>query len=174
MSCGGLLLRDSRSASSTAWYSLISFGCFQRFAMRWRSRSLTPLFAGIARVSGCTGAGSRDAPVQGWKAFLNNHADSIAAMDLFVVRTNLVSFALRPPDHGAWPAADSMVWCYIASDCGMDRQSAHGSMWLGTGSPLSDPRPGRGVWRDLRPKTSINRHSRSTDVATFPMAKRNC
>jgi hypothetical protein len=33
----GLLLRDSRSASSTAWYSLVSIGCFQRFAMRWRS-----------------------------------------------------------------------------------------------------------------------------------------
>src|ERR1700687_1962321 len=35
--CGVLLLRDSRSASSTTWYSLGSSGCFQRFAMRWRS-----------------------------------------------------------------------------------------------------------------------------------------
>jgi hypothetical protein len=33
--CGGLLLRDFRSASSTTWYSLVSIGCFQRFAMRW-------------------------------------------------------------------------------------------------------------------------------------------
>jgi hypothetical protein len=32
--CGGLLLRDFRSASSTTWYSLASIGCFQRFAMR--------------------------------------------------------------------------------------------------------------------------------------------
>jgi hypothetical protein len=30
--CGGLLLRDFRSASSTTWYSLVSIGCFQRFA----------------------------------------------------------------------------------------------------------------------------------------------
>src|SRR5437879_5490228 len=36
-----------------------------------------------------------------------------------------------------------MVWRYIASDCTMDRKSAHGSMWLGISSPLSDPRPGR-------------------------------
>jgi len=39
--------------------------------MRWRSWSRTPLFVGIARVSGCTGAGSRDAVVAGrgcrWK-----------------------------------------------------------------------------------------------------------
>jgi hypothetical protein len=36
--CSGLLLRDFRSASATTWYSLVSIGCFQRFAMRWRVR----------------------------------------------------------------------------------------------------------------------------------------
>src|ERR1700686_4574640 len=51
-----------------------------------------------------------------------------------------------PADHGAWPAADSMVWRHIASDRRMDCKSAHGSMRLGTGSPLSDPRSGRGLW----------------------------
>ena len=34
----------------------------------------------------------RGAPSQGWKTFLHNHADGIAAMDLFVVPT--VSFRL--------------------------------------------------------------------------------
>jgi hypothetical protein len=34
----------------------------------------------------------RAPPSQGWKAFLRNHADSIAAMDLFVVPT--ISFRL--------------------------------------------------------------------------------
>src|SRR5258705_6868997 len=81
-------------------------------------------------------------PSQGWKTFLNNHADGIAAMDLF----NLVSFALRLADHGAWPAADSLVWRHIASDRRMDGKSAHGSMRLETGSPPSDPRSGRGLW----------------------------
>src|SRR5229473_1527464 len=84
---------------------------------------------------------------------------------------NLVSFALRFIDHGAWPAADSMVWRHIASNRGMDRKSDHGSMRLGTSSPLSDPRPGRGLRRGLHPKNAINRHSRSTDVAALPMAK---
>src|ERR1700687_4717894 len=87
---------------------------------------------------------------------------------------NLVSFALRLADHRAWPAADTLVWRHIASDRRMDGKSAHGSMRLGTGSPLSDPRSGRGLWLALRSKTSINGHSRSTDVATFPLAKRIC
>src|SRR6202011_4949660 len=72
---------------------------------------------------------------------------------------NLVSFALWPADHGARPAADSMVWCHIASERRMDRKSAHGSSWLGTSSALSDPRSGRGLWRGLHPTTSINGHS---------------
>jgi DNA-binding XRE family transcriptional regulator len=35
-------------------------------------------------------------------------------------------------------------------------------MWLGTSSPLSHPRPGRGLWRGLRPKTSIDRYDQAT------------
>jgi hypothetical protein len=37
----------------------------------------------------------RGPPSQGWKTFLNNHADGIAAMDLFVVPT--ISFRCIPP-----------------------------------------------------------------------------
>src|ERR1700726_3187318 len=48
-------------------------------------------------------------PSQGWRTFLRNHADGIAAMDLFVVPT--ISF--RPLYGllimGAWPAATSVV-----------------------------------------------------------------
>ena len=84
---------------------------------------------------------------------------------------NLVSFALRFIDHGAWPAANSMVWRHIASNRGMDRKSDHGSMRLGTSSPLSHPRPGSGLWRGLHPKTTINRHSRSTDRRRAPHGK---
>jgi hypothetical protein len=112
----------------------------------------------------------RGPPSQGWKTFLNNHADGIAAMDLFVVPT--IPFRLL---YGLLiPAADSMVWCHIASERRMDRKSAHGSLWLGTSSPLSDARSGWGLWRGLHPTTSMNGHSRSTDVAAFPMAKRIC
>ena len=45
----------------------------------------------------------------------------------------------RPKTPQDLTPADSMVWRHIASDCRMDRKSAHRSMWLGTSSPLSDP-----------------------------------
>jgi hypothetical protein len=53
--------------------------------------------------------------------------------DGFVRRPeNLVSAALRLVDCGAWSTTDFVVWRYIASDRGMDRKSAHGTMRLGT------------------------------------------
>src|SRR5712691_992855 len=85
----------------------------------------------------------RGPPSQGWKTFLNRRHrgdGSVRRPD------NLVSFALRLADHGAWPAADTLVWRHITSDRRMDGKSAHGSMRLGTGSPLSDPRSGQGLW----------------------------
>jgi hypothetical protein len=78
----------------------------------------------------------REPPSQGWKTFLHNHADGIAAMD----RSNdLVSPALWISDHGARPTTNFVVWRHSSSYCRMDRKSGQGSMRLGTGSPLSDP-----------------------------------
>src|SRR6202051_3085177 len=57
-----------------------------------------------------------------------------------VCRTdNLISSALRLVDCRAWSTADFMVWRHSASDCRMDRKSDHGSLRLGTSSPLSHP-----------------------------------
>src|SRR5258706_15197291 len=56
----------------------------------------------------------------------------------------------------------------------MDRKSDHGSLRLGTNPSVSDPRSGWGLWRGLHPKTSINGHSRSTNVAAVTLAKRIC
>jgi len=79
----------------------------------------------------------RDPPSQGWRTFLRNHADGIAR-DGSVRRTdNLISSALRLVDCGAWSTADFMVWRHSASDRRMDRKSDHGSLRLGTSSPLS-------------------------------------
>jgi len=50
---------------------------------------------------------------------------------------NLISSALRLADHGAWSTADFMVWRHSASDRRLDRKSDHGSLRLGTSSPLS-------------------------------------
>src|SRR5258707_14748704 len=87
---------------------------------------------------------------------------------------NLVSFALWTADRGARPTTDRMARRHSASDRRMDCKSDHGSMRLGTSSPLSDPRPGSGLWRGLHPKTEINRDSRPTNVARLPVAKWMC
>src|SRR6266851_5765421 len=80
----------------------------------------------------------REPPSQGWKTFLRNHADGIAAMDMFVVPT--ISFGLLYGllimEHGR----RHILWFGDSSPkCGMDRKSGHGGMRLGTGPPLSDP-----------------------------------
>jgi hypothetical protein len=71
----------------------------------------------------------------------------------------LVSVALWLANHWAWSTTDSMVWRYIAPERRMDRKSDHGSVRLGTDSPLSDPRSRWGLWQSLDPKTSIDGHS---------------
>jgi hypothetical protein len=50
---------------------------------------------------------------------------------------NLISSALRLVDCGAWSTADFMAWRHSASNRRMDRKSGHGSLRLGTSSPLS-------------------------------------
>src|SRR3979411_1919752 len=67
----------------------------------------------------------RDPPSQGWRTFLRNHADGIAAMDLFVVPT--ISFRLL---YGLLIMGHGRRHI-------LDRKSGHASMRLGTGSPLS-------------------------------------
>src|ERR1700737_2930233 len=59
---------------------------------------------------------------------------------------NLVSPALWIADHGARPAIYSVVWRHSASNRRMDRKSGHGSMRVGTGSPISHSGAGRGLW----------------------------
>ena len=80
----------------------------------------------------------REPPSQGWKTFLHNHADGIAAMDMSRA-DDLVSSAVRLIDYGVWPTTYFVVWRHSSPKCGMDRKSDHGSMRLGTGSPLSHP-----------------------------------
>jgi hypothetical protein len=81
----------------------------------------------------------RGPPSQGWKTFVRNHADGIAAMDLFVVPT--VSFRLL---YGLliiryrrrrilWLGSDR------PSDCRVARQSAYGSLRLGANTRPPDP-----------------------------------
>jgi hypothetical protein len=116
----------------------------------------------------------RDPPSQGWRTFLRNHADGIAAMDMFVVPT--ISFRLlygllimgHGRRHILWfgvtthPTAE-WIANQVTEACGWeqapryllrDRDEAYGEVLI----------------RRLR---SIG-HPRPTDVAPLPLAKRVC
>src|SRR3954470_14243291 len=56
-------------------------------------------------------------PSQGWKTFLHNHADGIAAVDLFVVPT--LSFRLLIPD----PRPGCLLWQSVRSAGSVPRHS---------------------------------------------------
>ena len=76
----------------------------------------------------------RGPPSQGWRTFLRNHADGMAAIDLFVVPT--VSFRLLYGlliDMGLGRRQNPVARRDRSPDSGMDRQSVDGSMWLGAG-----------------------------------------
>ena len=49
-------------------------------------------------------------PSQGWKTFLHNHADGIAAMDLFVVPTISFRLLFGLLIKGARPTTNFVVW----------------------------------------------------------------
>jgi len=93
----------------------------------------------------------RGPPSQGWRTFLRNHADGIAAMDLFVVPT--ISFRLL---YGllimwSWLAATAVGRSYCASNGRMDRQSAHRGLRLGANPSLPNPGSRRCIRRDICP-----------------------
>jgi hypothetical protein len=58
----------------------------------------------------------RDPPSQGWRTFLCNHADGIAAMDMFVVPAISFRLLYRLLIMGARPATYSVVWRHSASN----------------------------------------------------------
>jgi len=95
------------------------------------------------------GQATRPARPKDGRTFLHNHADGIAAMDLFRRADNLVSSALWTADRGAPPTTDRMASASLAhSDRRMDCKSDYGSFRLGTGSPtilIRDPRSG--LWQ---------------------------
>jgi hypothetical protein len=82
----------------------------------------------------------RGPPSQGWKTFLRNHADGIAAMDLFVVPT--VSFRLLYGLLVMRYSRRRILWLGVTAHPTAEwlAQSAYGSLRLGAGARSSDPR----------------------------------
>jgi hypothetical protein len=114
----------------------------------------------------------RPPPSQGWKTFLRNPADGIAAMDLFVVPS--ISFrllyGLLIMGHGR----RQILWFGVTAhpSCRMDRQLTDGGVRLGANASLPDQGSRWRLRRDIRAPGSIDRHSRSPDFRSFTLAKR--
>jgi len=116
----------------------------------------------------------REPPSQGWKTFLRNHADGIAAIDLFVVptisfrllygllivghgRRQILWFGVTSHPTAEWTAnqiTEACGWEQVPRYLIRDRDGAYGQVFI----------------RRLR-SMGI---SRSTDIAALPMAKRIC
>ena len=151
-------------------------GYFRAPATHSQSFGQTRCCGGTAPAFELTGAGSRGAarrpPSQGWKTFLRNHADGIAAMDLFVVPT--VSFrllyGLLIVEHSR-RQINNMARRNGASDCGVDCQSTYAGVRLGPDAALSDPRPGCLLRDRVRPPSAVSRYSRSSDVCALALAE---
>jgi hypothetical protein len=116
----------------------------------------------------------RRPPSQGWKTFLCNHANGIAAMDLFVIPT--ISFrllyGLLIMGHGrrqilwlgvtAHPTAE-WIANQLTAACGWEQL------------PRYLIRDRDACYSDIiRSSRSLARHSRSSDVCTFALAERVC
>jgi hypothetical protein len=99
----------------------------------------------------------RGPPSQGWKTFLRNHADGIAAMNLFVVPT--ISFRLLYGLLIMGHSRQQVLWFGVTAHPTAEWIANHASVRLEAGPSLSDPRPGRGLWRSLYSKSSIHGHS---------------
>src|ERR1700721_2082495 len=69
-------------------------------------------------------------PSPGWKTFLDNHADGIASMDLFVVPDNLIPTNLRVADTAIRSPPNPVAGSDRAPDGGMDFAPAHRGLWL--------------------------------------------
>ena len=113
----------------------------------------------------------RAPPSQGWKTFLRNHADGIAAMDLFVVptisfrllygllimghgRRQILWFGVTAHPTAEWIAnqlTEACGWEQIPRYLIRDRDGAYGEIFI----------------RRVR----VHRHSRSPDVSSLTLAK---
>ena len=89
---------------------------------------------------------STRSPSQGWKTFLRNHANGIAAIELFVVPT--VSFrllyGLLTMGHGR----RQILWLGVTAHPTAEwiANQLTQALRLGAGTKLSDPRPGCLLW----------------------------
>jgi hypothetical protein len=64
-----------------------------------------------------------------------------------------------------------MAGCNRASECRMNRSSAHRGVRLGAGTTVHHSRSGWGIWRRFDPAASCDGHPGSADRTAITMAK---
>ena len=118
----------------------------------------------------------RPPSAQGWRTFLRNHADGIAAMDLFLVPTISFRAALWIADHGT-AGRRELLWVGVTAHPTAEliaRQLVEAYGWQ-RGAPLHDLRPGwSSMARAVHQTTAIDGYSGPSRSQSFPMAKRTC
>src|ERR1700756_5447195 len=110
-------------------------------------------------------------PSQGWRTFLSNHADGIAAIDLFVLPTiafqilyGLVICAARTTTLG-------VVWRDGKPNRGVDRAPGHRGVPVGPRAAISRAGSRHLVWSSLLAADPCNGHSGPSDRTPFALAK---
>jgi hypothetical protein len=114
----------------------------------------------------------RAPPSQGWKTFLRNHADGIAAMDLFVVPTFSFRrlYGLLIMGHGR----RQILWFGVAAHPTAEwiANQLTQAYWLEANSSLSDTGSRWSLWRVVRASLEVHGHQGSSRVSAVTLAKR--
>jgi hypothetical protein len=111
-------------------------------------------------------------PSQGWRTFLHNHADGIAAVDLFVLPTIAFRILYCLVNHTAWTTNLAVVWRDGKPDCGVDLAPDHRGTPMGPRAAIPHSGSGHLVRASLRAASARHRHSRSADCVPITLAKR--
>ena len=111
---------------------------------------------------------------QSWWTFLRNHMPEIAAMDLFVVPTLafglLYGFIIVRLDRR------ELVWIGVTNSptADLDCTPDYGSVPVGFGTRIRNPRPGSRLWFSRYPADARNGHSGQANRAAVALAERFC
>src|SRR5262249_42341170 len=104
-------------------------------------------------------------PSQGWRTFLTNHVDGIAAIDLFVLPTITFRLLYLPCDSASRASTVGIVRGDDQSDRRVDFAPDHRGVSLGQFTSLSYSGPRHCVWRGLQAAVACHGHSRQADCS---------
>ena len=111
---------------------------------------------------------------QSWWTFLRNHTPEIAAMDLFVVPTIAFNLLYGIHHRSTGSPRARPYCCDEQPNGGLDCTPDHGSVPLGIGAGVPDPRPGSPLWFNRKAAPPCHGNSGQTYCVLVSMAERLC